>query len=75
VTPHETLAVLVALVAAVCDVCTRRIPNALTFDATIVGESSRGEMAATLHAYSGRGMSHNSMEAEEDEHYPPVHHR
>jgi prepilin peptidase CpaA len=49
VTPHETLAVLVALVAAVCDVRTRRIPNALTFGAAaaaLVAAACTGGFAA-----------------------------
>jgi prepilin peptidase CpaA len=37
VTPHESLAIAVALVAAVCDLRTRRIPNALTFGAAAAG--------------------------------------
>ena len=53
VTLPEGLAVAVALVAAICDVRNRRIPNLLTFGAAAIGL-----IVATLsHGLSGAGMS------------------
>lgn len=53
VTPHESVAVAVALAAAICDVRSRRIPNVLTFGAAAAAIVA----AAWTAGLSGAGSS------------------